>query len=239
MKPWSKFSGVNSSTTIVASLGLIGAPFAGAYFSKESIAENIITDSLGVFFAYFIVCGVIITLVYRIRFLYLVVLKWPLQEVNLFYHENIWVIFSSRILFIPAFSSGLFLTSLFVEYPFGILDTVYFKSLILLSLILTFFIINLWSLFSEFHFIEWEIDQNYSWIRICIMPYFRSRFFKSKLFIMSFSSSIIGEAFFITLSREIKSTKLNFLRVYKFESSVFFQLISLVPLSLIIFRIIK
>ena len=138
-----------------------------------------------------------------------------------------------------AYSVSFFLTSLFVEYPFGILDTVYFKSLILLSLILTFIIINLWSLFSEFHFIEWEIDQNYSWIRICIMPYFRSRFFKSKLFIMSFSSSIIGEAFFITLSREIKSTKLNFLRVYKFESSVFFQLISLVPLSLIIFRIIK
>jgi len=67
---------INSSSRIVSCLGLMGAPFTGAYFSKEPILERFMFQNSRRLYLWFVVLwGLNLTVVYRVRFLYLVVLK--------------------------------------------------------------------------------------------------------------------------------------------------------------------
>lgn len=114
---------VSRAGALTAKIRLVGAPFAAAFFSKEPILENIFILNEGRRLSFlFILLGVVLTVLYRGRFVVLVMLGARRGEnLRLKEDEGIKCACAILILYIPSFTSGAFIRNLTTQGP-----TIYF-----------------------------------------------------------------------------------------------------------------
>jgi NADH-ubiquinone oxidoreductase chain 5 len=119
---------VSRAGALTAKVRLMGAPFAAAFFSKEPILENIFILNEGSRFRLFLILlGVILTVLYRGRFVVLVILRGRRREaLGLKEDEGIKCACAILILYIPSFTSGAFIRNLTTQGP-----TIYFYPIII------------------------------------------------------------------------------------------------------------
>ena len=170
--------------------------------------------------------GLNLTVVYRVRFLYLVVLKWRRQQAYIIYRENLWVRISSLVLFLPSFSRGLVFSSSSINFCFYFFSRLNLKWIVLYSLVSIFLILILWSIFSRFYFLEWLIRMNYSWFSMFIIPRFRRKLSKPYLFKLRLIRPMVWEIFFFRFFLKIKSFEFNSLNT-KYEVYYLYKIISI------------
>nr|ACK86649.1 NADH dehydrogenase subunit 5 [Paracyclopina nana] len=105
-------SPISASSALVASLSLAAVPFSAAFFSKEPILELVLWKSNNLFMFVLFLLGVALTVAYSIRFIYLVILSFNKGEVSFMASEDDNLVNSSLlVLFIPAFSMGMFFSN--------------------------------------------------------------------------------------------------------------------------------
>lgn len=99
---------LNSASLVTGAISLIGAPFAAAFFSKEPILEGIISlSSCSLLDYYLIIVGVLLTMLYRTRFLISVVSYLRKVEIaSVISEEDTLINLSVVILFVPSFTRG-------------------------------------------------------------------------------------------------------------------------------------
>jgi len=98
---------LTKSVVIGCSLRLCGLPFISAFYSKEIIIEGLLIYNLSVVSYILIILGVLITVVYRIRFIVMSV-GWTSRQQSLFNKSDLDYITNIRIiiLFFPAAIGG-------------------------------------------------------------------------------------------------------------------------------------
>ena len=129
-------SPINRRVSYIAVLSLIGTPFRAAYFSKEPIIEITINSSISLYICYLSVLGVILTVIYSVRFRLLTMLN------NSSIRREIWRSDTSfclnkgiYCLLLPSFLRGSFISRLILKCPSIILYSNYVKLIISLILL--------------------------------------------------------------------------------------------------------
>jgi len=129
-------SHLRATGTFVASLGLIGAPFIAAFYSKEPILENTIILGIPISSVLSVTIRLAITSYYRIRLIVLTLTNWSRSNPNSYNQERFWTSLSIFILFIPAFLRGRILPNLIDLDPIHYSLKSHFYDLIIQGLIL-------------------------------------------------------------------------------------------------------
>jgi len=154
---------------LISRFSLIGLPFISAFFSKEIILEFIILNNFNFFVYIFIILGISLTTLYRIRFILLVFSFWNLNNLLIYKsEEDFSIILRILILIIPASLRGswlcLFLFDRIKLYESFFIDKIFVTIIILLRIIYFSFKtpkINKWG------FLLWRLR------RIWILPFIR------------------------------------------------------------------
>ncbi len=95
---------------LVSLLSLIGLPFISAFFSKELILETILLNNLNFFIYFYIARGIMLTALYRARFIYIGTTNFSKNEQIIFKSdEDPKLIIRITILIMPAILGGAFL----------------------------------------------------------------------------------------------------------------------------------
>ena len=89
---------------LISRFSLIGLPFILAFFSKEIILEFIILNNFNFFVYIFIILGISLITVYRIRFILLVFSFWNLNNLLIYKSEEDFNILLSILILIIAAS---------------------------------------------------------------------------------------------------------------------------------------
>lgn len=104
---------VTHSGVFLASLSLRGLPFMSAFFSKEIIVETVIIKNFSVYAFRLIILGVLLTAIYRARFLVFAFLRFTTgPAIGFKLDEDLRVVQGILILVLPAVLGGYFVRSL-------------------------------------------------------------------------------------------------------------------------------
>lgn len=178
---------LNSASLVTGAISLIGAPFAAAFFSKEPILEGIISlSSCSLLDYYLIIVGVLLTMLYRTRFLISVVSYLRKVEIaSVISEEDTLINLSVVILFVPSFTRGAIIAN---SYSVFINKVILYPSIWKISV----FVMLLFGVLIALKLSEFSIVGGYHWLRfnIWLLPSFSSSF-------SNHISFIIGKLFHI------------------------------------------
>ena len=164
---------LNSASLVTGAISLIGAPFAAAFFSKEPILEGIISlSSCSLLDYYLIIVGVLLTMLYRTRFLISVVSYLRKVEIaSVISEEDTLINLSVVILFVPSFTRGAIIAN---SYSVFINKVILYPSIWKISV----FVMLLFGVLIALKLSEFSIVGGYHWLRfnIWLLPSFSSSF---------------------------------------------------------------
>lgn len=220
-----------SSRALVARFSLAAVPFSAAFFSKEPILELILWQRNRLLIFVIFLLGVSLTVAYRVRFFYMVILSFTKNEVSFMVSEDDQLVNTSLIiLFIPAFTRGIFFSNFTFNKTFSFFYySPYLKYFILLVLMLSVIFIYLFQIFRLSFFYLFQYSLFYMWR----LPLFRSKLLVSK--------SIFTSDLFIwnntwLVKRKQPFTRASLTRVSSlfYESKRFFTSLIIAPLFFLI-----
>lgn len=218
-------SPLNSSISLIASVNLIGAPFAAAFFSKEPIVEIILFyRGINNWLSLIILIRIFLTSLYSARFVRMVFLTFSKSEKIILVKENNYLIEKGvNTLFIPAFRRGAFVTTLFRERPRILFYPGLLKALIILLIVLGMVFL----LTTNFFSIK---NLEYSLFNIRRTPIISNKL----LPLITHQVSLVNKNFGYFLIN-FSLSKLNLISSWlTLESKVFWQALSLVPAGILI-----
>lgn len=220
-------SRVMTAAIIIRSLGLCGAPFAAAFFSKEPIIEISILNESRSFLLFLILARVILTCVYRIRFVSIVLISLSnLRTVYNLYEEYFLPNKSILLLFILAFFGGRFINNRISFFPVVFYYPLIFKILIFSILAMRFIT------FLNFNFFFFK-KMEFFIFRIWNINIFSSSLFNMKFLLLS-KFIIFSHSYFVVkvMLNSIKSY--GVFNILNKESNFLYRIIFIIPLIIII-----
>jgi len=231
-------SPLNRSRAIVSRIRLAATPFSAAFFSKEPLLEILIWRSNRLTVIILFILGIILTIGYSTRFIYLVLLEVMKLDSCIFVNEadtisNV----SILILFLPSFTRGIILSNLSslnsINYA---LYSYQFKLLIILILLIgVTSILTLQSSLS-FFFNLFQFSIFFIWA----LPLFSARLFVFFSIKISKNLILIQRLILTELSAffKLESMLLNYNLFYT-ERISFFKIITAIPIIIVLILFIR
>lgn len=214
---------------LISSFSLIGLPFISAFFSKEIILEIIILKNFNFMIYVIIILGVILTAMYRSRFIFLVFSNWNFNDLlTLKLEEDFFILKSICILLIPASLGGAWIYLFLLNSLKLSTSSSLLKSSILIIIFLGMILIVNFSLkFQKWNVAFWRLR------RMWLLPFISSQ-------ILNYISFSQGKKIYQFLDRG--SLRFKFDYVYLFAqttiSTFTIKLINKILFFLIIWLII-
>jgi len=156
---------------LISRFRLIGLPFISAFFSKEIILETIILKNFNFAIYMIIILGVILTRIYRSRFIFLVFSNWTINDLlTLKLEEDSFVLRRMFILFFPASLAGSWIYLFLLRRLKLSTSSIWVKRLILMLILLGILVtVNFKLNYQKWNSIFWRLS------RIWFLPLIRSQ----------------------------------------------------------------
>lgn len=223
-------SPINSSSAFVSTIRLAAAPFSAAYFSKEPILEGLLWISRSTLFFLFFFLGVILTIAYRMRFVCLVLLRVLKQASSVVVYEYD-VISSVRILilFVPSFTRGICVSSLFLSKGMNYL--VYANSIKLFISIFCLVIRSLILLGMQAKLVYFFNRFDFSIFFLWSLPIFRATLFTQRCVARSLSPYQVTWRYFESMGEGSP--------VFFFERKDFIRIFIVIPVRILVCGLLR
>lgn len=215
---------------LISRLRLIGLPFISAFFSKEIILETIILKNFNFAIYVIIILGVILTRIYRSRFIFLVFSNWTINDLlTLKLEEDSFVLGRIFILFFPASLAGSWIYLFLLRRLKLSISSIWVKRLILILILLGILVtVNFKLNHQKWNSIFWRLS------RMWFLPFIRSQVInfitfnqRKQVFKLVDRGSLRFKVKYISLFLE---RTINTIRIKFISKILFFSLIWLIVL---------
>lgn len=225
-------------TTILAVMALSGAPFIGAFYTKEPLVLIIISQPWGVVGEIVFTGGVALTVLYRFRF---IVFLLSLNQSETFQKLNLdWRGRAARIILEgQAVVRGYLLVNSFSPKRHFFFDSRHIEILIVFTLT-QFFLFRVGAIILMNYISCTQLwGLNIGWLFLFYENLFRGSRFKNYIFNFSSLSPTIVDTFRLKILRLSKGTNYKSINAYKFESIIIYQIFASGLIIVILFTILK